>query len=91
MIRLLNGSIIQRHRSVYGQVMENLYRSSRAVIFPSICPEPAPYVVYEALLRGRLVVSSNIGGVPEQVANLPDVYSFPQARMTNLHNVRKYS
>jgi len=48
------------------QFME-LYRNIRAVIVPSIWPEPWPYVVVEAILRGRFVIASNIGGIPEQV------------------------
>jgi glycosyltransferase involved in cell wall biosynthesis len=38
-----------------------------SVLVPSIWAEPAPYVVYEAILRGRLVIGSKIGGIPEQL------------------------
>lgn len=44
---------------------ENLYRRIRAVVVPSIWEEPLPYVVTEALLKGRIVIASNIGGIPE--------------------------
>jgi len=44
---------------------ENLYRHIRSVVVPSIWQEPLPYVVTEALLKGRIVIASNIGGIPE--------------------------
>ncbi|MGB9614604.1 MAG: glycosyltransferase family 4 protein [Fervidobacterium sp.] len=54
---------------LYGKLdeldFENLYKRIRAVVVPSIWQEPLPYVVTEALLRGRIVVASNIGGIPE--------------------------
>lgn len=42
-----------------------IYSNIHAVVVPSIVPEPAPYVIYEAILRGRLVIGSRIGGIPE--------------------------
>jgi len=47
--------------------LEEVYAVTHAVLVPSIWAEPAPYVVYEAILRGRLVVGSRIGGIPEQL------------------------
>jgi glycosyltransferase involved in cell wall biosynthesis len=45
--------------------IEQLYEKLSCVIFPSVLEEPFPYVVVEAMLRGRLVIASNVGGVPE--------------------------
>ena len=53
---------------------EDVYRKIKAVIFPSIWQEPLPYVVSEALLRGRLLVASCVGGVPEIVEGLKGVF-----------------
>jgi glycosyltransferase involved in cell wall biosynthesis len=50
------------------RVMENL----SIVVAPSIWPEPLPYVVMEAVLRGKLVVASDIGGIPEIVTGLKE-------------------
>jgi len=44
---------------------EQMYSSIQTVIVPSIWPEPLPYVVAEALIRGRLLIASKIGGIPE--------------------------
>lgn len=42
-----------------------LYESIGIVVVPSLFPEPAPYVVIRSMLRGRVVVASAIGGIPE--------------------------
>jgi glycosyltransferase involved in cell wall biosynthesis len=47
--------------------LEQLYRKLKSVIVPSIWNEPWPYVVVEALIRGRFVIASRIGGMPEQL------------------------
>jgi len=46
---------------------EKLYRQIRAVVVPSLWHEPWPYVVVEAIIGGRVVIASSIGGIPEQV------------------------
>jgi glycosyltransferase involved in cell wall biosynthesis len=42
-----------------------LYSKSHAVLIPSICEEPFPYVVLETMLTGTLPVASRVGGIPE--------------------------
>jgi glycosyltransferase involved in cell wall biosynthesis len=56
--------------------IDELYGKIRAVIFPSLCPEPSPYVVVEALMRGRIVVASNFGGVTELTEGCEGVFLF---------------
>jgi len=55
--------------AVYGRLNSaeygRVYRKNKAVIVPSIWQEPFGYVVAEAILRGRVVVASSIGGIPE--------------------------
>ena len=57
---LLNGNL---EKAKYNELYQNIL----IVVVPSIWPEPWPYVVVEALLRGRFVIASQIGGIPEQV------------------------
>lgn len=40
-----------------------LYSKSHAVLFPSVCEEPLPYVVIESMLMGTLLVASRVGGI----------------------------
>lgn len=57
--------------SIYGKLEKEkyneVYQNIRCVVIPSLWPEPWPYVVVEALLQGRFIIASRIGGIPEQV------------------------
>jgi len=55
------------------KIYENVYREVKVVAVPSIWQEPLPYVVIEALLRGRLLVASKVGGIAEIVSGLEGV------------------
>ena len=54
-----------------------LIRKVRAVTVPSLSPEPAPYSAVETCLYGRLLIASEIGGIPEIVGSLPGVKLVP--------------
>lgn len=45
--------------------LDQLYEELRAVAVPSIVPETFSYVACEAALRGKLVIASTIGAIPE--------------------------
>ena len=55
------------HKKLEIAELEKLYHKLKAVLVPSIWNEPWPYVTVEALVRGRFVIGSNIGGIPEQL------------------------
>jgi glycosyltransferase involved in cell wall biosynthesis len=40
------------------------------VTIPSLCPEPSPYILIESMLYGKLIVASNVGGIPEIVTGV---------------------
>jgi glycosyltransferase involved in cell wall biosynthesis len=65
------------------QILE-LIRKVRAIVVPSISPEPSPYVAVETCLYGRLLVASNIGGIPEIVGGLPGVRLVPYHSIDDL-------
>jgi len=88
--RLNTESLIVKYGPVKGIQMSDIYRTSRAVIVPSICQEPAPYVVYEALLRGRVVICSNIGGMPEQIDGFPGGFLFTPSASEHLSLLLDY-
>jgi len=83
---------VEFHRNGWVQAheMREVYRSSRAVIVPSICPEPLPYVIYEALLNGRLIIASRIGGIPEQTVGYSGCYLFTPGDYKELSNLIEY-
>jgi glycosyltransferase involved in cell wall biosynthesis len=88
--RLLNGISIEKYGWVRQEVLEKIYRSSRAIIIPSLNPEPLPFVTYEALLRGRLVIASNIGGIPEQTNSYLGCFLFPPGNHEKLASILQY-
>ncbi|MEM1510775.1 MAG: glycosyltransferase family 4 protein [Thermofilaceae archaeon] len=47
--------------------VSKLYSISHALLFPSMCEEPLPYAVLEAMLTGTIPIASEVGGVPEIV------------------------
>jgi glycosyltransferase involved in cell wall biosynthesis len=79
-----NGTILEKRPWVDREALERIYRSIRAVIIPSVWSEPLPYVTYEALLKGRLVIASNIGGIPEQVLNYAGCFLFTPGKHLEL-------
>ena len=56
----------------------SLYQRIRTVLVPSIWAEPWGYVVVEALYQGRLLIASDMGGLPEMVEGCPGAFLFLQ-------------
>jgi glycosyltransferase involved in cell wall biosynthesis len=42
-----------------------------ALVFPSICKEPLPYAVIEAMALSTIPIASEVGGVPEVLERTP--------------------
>jgi glycosyltransferase involved in cell wall biosynthesis len=53
-----------------------LHKKIMTVVIPSLWEEPLPYVVSEALVSGRIVIASRVGGIPEQVAGCDGAFLF---------------
>jgi glycosyltransferase involved in cell wall biosynthesis len=70
LVKRLNNAFTDRFK-LFGRLPHKdalkLYSKSFAVLVPSICEEPFPYVVLEAMLMGTLPVASRVGGIPEIV------------------------
>ncbi len=56
--------------------LDDIYAKIRAVLFSSVWPEPLPYAGSETILKGRLIVASNIGGTPELLAGCRGAFLF---------------
>ena len=49
--------------------LAGVYKSARFIVLPSVCYEGFPTVLVEAMLHGKAIVCSKIGGLPEIVAD----------------------
>jgi len=74
--KLLNELGIFAYGKLSNDEYRDLYKRIKAVIVPSVWAEPLPYVVTEAIMSGRLVVASSIGGIPEQVTGCKGAFLF---------------
>lgn len=54
---------------VYGEDLQVLLRSARAVVVPSEWYENTPYALLETLASGTPVIASRVGSLPERVQN----------------------
>ena len=63
------GDRLTWHGWCQGEQLEDLYRQSFAVIFPSVWPEPAGLITLEAYARFRPVIASAVGGIPEHIVD----------------------
>jgi glycosyltransferase involved in cell wall biosynthesis len=56
--------------------IEKVYSQIRGVVIPSLLPETYSYVACEASLKGRVVIASDIGGIPEVLNGCPGAFLF---------------
>lgn len=61
----------------HGEALERLFAGCRFVVVPSIWHENFPYVMMEAYARGKAVVGSDKGGIPEYIQEGHTGYVFP--------------
>lgn len=60
-------SRVRFHGWLDGAATTELLNGARALIFPSVWHEPAGLVALEAMVTGRAVIASRVGGIPEIV------------------------
>lgn len=63
--------------SKFGDELEKLFAGCRFVVVPSIWHENFPYVMMEAFARGKAVVGSDKGGIPEYIDEGKTGFVFP--------------
>ena len=78
------------HKKLEYDDQEGFYKRIRGVIFPTIVPEPLPYVTAEAILRAKIVIASRIGGIPEQVRGCKGVFLFEAGDHHALAGILRY-
>ncbi|HMT27721.1 MAG TPA: glycosyltransferase [Bacteroidia bacterium] len=63
--------------SRFGDELEDLFNNCRFVVVPSLWHENFPYVMMESFARGKAVVGSDKGGIPEYIIPGETGYIFP--------------
>ncbi len=81
---LLDHAEIIFYSKLSATLLNRLFGKIRAVIFPSICHEPSPYSVVETILKGRLLISSDVGGVRELAGCCKGAYFFESGNYKQL-------
>ncbi|MEM2598746.1 MAG: glycosyltransferase family 4 protein [Thermoproteota archaeon] len=71
-------------RIEFNEVLD-IYSISYALLFPSVCEEPLPYAIIEAMLTGTIPIASNIGGIPEIVGG-----TFAEKMLFKPGNVKEF-
>ena len=90
LIQFSNKSRILFYERLPQSLYEQIHKETHTVLVPSIWAEPFGYVVAEAILQGRLVIASKVGGVPEQVNGCPGVFSFESGDYRHLAELIEY-
>lgn len=66
-LKMSNGVLINLMPKLDKKSIENIRKKISIVTIPSLHPEPLPYTFVESMLSGKLVIASNVGGIPEIV------------------------
>ncbi|MBK5241013.1 glycosyltransferase [Clostridium sp.] len=74
---------------VYGSQMEEYIRNSKAIIVPSEWYENCPYSIIESMAKSKIVIASNIGGLPELIDDGVNGYMFESGNENALCGVLK--
>jgi glycosyltransferase involved in cell wall biosynthesis len=64
--------------------LDALFQRSFALVAPSVWPEPAGLVLLEAYAHARAVIASDIGGIPDYVANHETGFLVPPGKIESL-------
>jgi len=68
--RVGNSAIVKYYPRLSRSALASLMKVISVVCVPSLWAEPLPYSVIDAILYGKLVVASRIGGIPEIVEGM---------------------
>lgn len=76
--------------AIYGEQMEDIIEKSRVIVVPSEWYENCPYALLQSLAKGKIVIASRIGGLPELIKEEKTGFLFEAGNSTDLmHNIEK--
>lgn len=69
----------------YERELEELIEKAKAIIIPSIWPENMPYSLLESMAKGKTIIASRIGGLPELIKDNINGFLF---KAGNVHDLK---
>lgn len=72
--------------AIYGNEMEKIIEGARVVIIPSEWYENCPYALLQSIAKGKVVVASRIGGLPELIEDGKTGFLFEPGDASDLAN-----
>ena len=69
---------------IYGEKLKTILEHSKAVIVPSEWYENCPYTVLESMARGKIIIASKIGGLPELISDKKTGFLFEMGNSQDL-------
>lgn len=76
--------------SIYGDKMEKIIEKARVIIVPSEWYENCPYALLQSLAKGKIVIASRIGGLPELIEDGKTGFLFNAGDVTDLISKIEY-
>ena len=69
---------------IYGDEMERIIEGARVIVVPSEWYENCPYALLQAIAKGKIVIASNIGGLPELISDGETGFLFEAGNSSDL-------
>lgn len=70
---------------IYGEKMEQIIEGARVIIVPSEWYENCPYALFQSLAKGKIIVASRIGGLPELIDDEKTGFLFEPGNANDLN------
>lgn len=70
---------------IYGQDMEKIIERAKTIIVPSEWYENCPYALLQSLAKGKIVIASRIGGLPELIEDEDTGFLFEAGNADDLN------
>jgi len=69
--------------------LQGYIKNAKAIVIPSIWPENMSYSLIEAMILGKLVIASDIGGISEVISNAKNGFVFRAGNSADLKFILK--
>jgi len=78
---------VDLYGAIYGTEMEEIIEMARVIVAPSEWYENCPYAILQSMAKGKIVVASRIGGLPELIEDGKSGFLFEAGNADDLASV----